>query len=427
MEDLVSYFSRITKFTPIESQIEILKAMQDISIENLVLCCGRGYSKSLLCAVTALWYADVYSEEIGRPIQVLLISGQESLYTNLDNIFHNNKDLRDKLVQSGLIKDIPREGLMLQNRSTIETVLPTNRRIRGNRCDILIIDEVCLIKDEVIKDAALPVVSGDINKVILISTPSVDTSYFIEVITNPEKYNYILKQYSSEIVPWMSKSIQRLKTTLTPEAYAREVQARIPSKSERSYFSKKMLDKVFIECEAHKEGRPDSWLEIGIDLGYGLPNVTALTIVEKRRSSNKIKIIYQQTWKRFNAEEITKVCKEYNAKIVKCDSMPKELFDTLKSYYPKLVAVESRLYKEDLLTQLQTSIRTGEIIIPKPHFLKLYSELVKYRPHKRSGDNLVDSLAIAVFRIPWEIKETPSGVHFPKKPWIVFPDRNRRY
>ena len=420
METLVNYFNRVTGLTATKEQVEVLENLADITIQNVAICAGRGFSKSLMCAVTALWFADVYADHIGRPIAILLVSGQDAMYSNLDNIFHRNKDLRDKLVQSGIVKDVPKEGFMLRNRSTVETVLPTSRRVRGNRCDILIIDEVCLIKDEVIKDAALPVVSGDISKVILISTPSVDTGYFIDVITSPEKFSFVLKQYSSEVCPWMRKSIERLKTTLTHEAYAREVQARIPSKAERSFFSKKMVDKCFIECEAHRENRPDSWLEVGIDLGYGLPNVTCLTTVEKRRSSNKIKVVYQETWKRFNAEEISNVCKKINPKIVKCDSLPAELFNSLKSYYPKLLFIESRLYKEDLLTQLQTAIRTGELIIPKPEFMKLYQELVKYRPKKRAGDNRVDSLALAIFRVPFDIKETPKGVHFPRKPYIRF-------
>ena len=95
METLVNYFNRVTGLTATKEQVEVLENLADITIQNVAICAGRGFSKSLMCAVTALWFADVYADHIGRPIAILLVSGQDAMYSNLDNIFHRNKDLRD--------------------------------------------------------------------------------------------------------------------------------------------------------------------------------------------------------------------------------------------------------------------------------------------------------------------------------------------
>lgn len=407
-EEIVDYFKRITRLVPTKEQVDVLNNLADTDIKNLCLCCGRGFSKTMLSAVATLWFADVYSDAIGRPLEILLVSSQERMYTHLENFFRDNVDLKQKLVQTGVVFVLPRNGFQLKNLSVINTSLATQHSIRGNRADVIFVDEACLIKDQIYHDSILPCSTGDIAKVVILSTPSNPKGFFIDIVDSPKKHNFVLKSYTSEVCPWQVVSNARLKKELSPHAYATEVLARPPTKSERAYFSSVDIDTCIIPCEPNREGKEYSRLEAGIDFGYGKPNVTALLITEKLGS--KRKIIYLKTWKSFNAEELGDLINSFKPAFVKADSMPKEFIKNLQPYCKqKIYPIDAKIHKDWMLEQLQSRVRLHQLVIPHSYFVELVQELKRYHKGKRAGDNRVDSLALSCYE-----PETPLAEEGPR-------------
>lgn len=414
MENIVSYFRRITKLEPTKEQIEALEALADISIKNLCLCCGRGFSKSLLCAVAALWFADVYADSIGRPIKILIISSQKELYGHLNNFFRDNEDIDKRLIQHGIFDKVPVEGFELNNRSIVDTCSPTSQAIRSRRVDIVFIDEACLVQNEVFYKAALPVLTGNICRVVLLSTPSED-NFFVDISSDPNKYDYKLIQYSSEVCPWQEESNKRLKKTLSKQAYATEVLARLPKPSERSFFNPKTVLRCFQDISSEPEKTYGSMILAGIDLGFGLPNNTVISITEKKKS--KVKLIVQVVMKGLDLEKLSQLLRTYNPMKIKVDSKPPELLrlirEGLPEYKNRLRIIDATTRKKQILTQLQTLINSGNLAIPKEN-VSLKLEFERYHLHKRSGDNRIDSLALAIFESFETEIQSPRCVYFPK-------------
>jgi hypothetical protein len=342
------------------------------------------------------------------------VSGQVRLWKHLNDFFRNNADLKTKLAQPGIWSEIPKESFSLKNGSIVIPVIATTRSVRGHRADIIVIDESCLIQDQTYRRDILPCSTGDLAKVVLLSTPSENKGFFIDIISNPKRYGFILKQYSSELCSWQTESNKRLKATLTLEEYKREVLAEVPLESERSFFNIKMVNKCFKDISSEPEKTYGSTILIGIDLGFGLPNPTVVTVVEKKKS--KFKVIDQSIMKGLDYEKLNELFKKYNPYKIKVDSKPVELVRILKEgcsqYKGRMKFIDAMLYKKQALTQLQTVINSQNINIPIG-FIELKLEFGRYHLKKRSGDNRIDSLALAIFESPLTEIETPNKVFGP--------------
>lgn len=407
--DIINYFKRITRFKPIPEQIEVLNALADVKIRNLALSCGRGFSKTLLSATAALWFADDYADTIGRPLEILLVSGQKRMYWHLNNFFRDNKEYfkigtsDSKLLKRGVFDMIPVDGFELKNRSVLDTALGTSGSIRSHRADITFVDEACLIKDKIYRKAILPVSTGDIAKVVLLSTPS-EKGFFTEIASNPKKHDFVLKQFSAEVCPWQKVSNARLKRVLTRSEYATEVLGRPPTAAERAFFPTKHILKCTVEDLLPEGGIREAGLDFGQVVGKNI-----LTIVEKNKSRRKV--LYQKHYRKpleECLEEISATCARYKVKVIKADSKPPEYQKLVgKSLAGILVIyVDAKYHKNRMLGQLQRHIMHHTIEWDRK-LLSLTLELKKYRRGKRAGDDRVDSLVLAVYEMPYSTK--PKG------------------
>jgi hypothetical protein len=418
MIPIVEYFKMVTKFTPTQEQVEVLEALVDVESKNLCLCCGRGFSKTMLCALASLWFADQYSDSIGRPLEILLVSGQMRMYQHLNNFFRANPNIKARLLQSGVFSEIPEHGFELDNHSIVDTALATSKAIRSHRADIIFVDEACLVKDDVFRQAILPVSTGDIAKIVILSTPSEPQGFFIDVLNNPIKYGYTVKHFSAETCPWQTVSNERLKKTLSPMEYLIEVKAQIPGREERAFFTRKDITKCILSVEPVAEDRERSSLEAGIDWGYGSINQTVLTITEK--IGIKRKIIRQKVWRDVDFTDLANSLRGFSGTI-KADSKPPEfkgkLEQCLKGVH--IHYLDMLFHKEACITQLQTKVRMHQLIIPDGDFVDLIREMVNYRRGKRAGDNRVDSLAISCY-------EPKDALEKPMCGRVTFPDPYKR-
>ena len=410
LQDIIEYFKRLTGLTPIPEEVELLKNLADVSIKNQAISCGRGFGKTLASAVVSIWFADEYSKEIGKPVNILLISSQAEMYDRIDRIFRDNPDLTKRLRIQGITREIPAEEFEFEDtRSRVSRHKTTSKSIRSHRADICILDECAGIPKEVII-IAQGCLTGDLNKVIFISTPF-KNSYFNEIVSEPDKHDFKLNSYSSEICPWQAITVDRAKKTMTPQEYASEIIGRCPKKSELQLFTNTAIDKCCKESVL-KEGGPQSRLEAGIDWGYN-PCSTALVITEK--IGVRRKILYAKTWHKKPIEviapEICDLLHKFDVDIIKADAMPAEYQGWLEKFTNKKINyIHGKMHKESMTGQLKRKIQQNTLEIPAAQ-KNLIIELRRYHRDKRTGDDLVDALCFSLYE-----PETPL---FGGKPQVV--------
>ena len=408
--NIVEYFKFITKLEPIPEQVELLNSLVDIIIKNLAVSAGRGFSKTLCSALAVLYFADVYADEVGHPLEILLVASQNRMYFHLNNFFHDNKEYLDaKLKQKGKFDEIPEVGFELLNGSIVNVAMPTNKSIRSNRADIVIIDEAAQVPTSIIK-AASGCLTRDICKLVLISTPHM-SGYFTDIVDKPELFNFTLKVWNSEVCPWQKTANERLKDTMTVAEYAAEVKGQVPTKAERSFFPAAQVEACYLDVEPIREGGAKSTVEAGIDWGGSSP--TCVTITEKL-SVTKRKVLACKCWSGMieqNLDEMAKLILEWKPTIIKADNKPKEYQGKLEPHIHgyKITYIDMAVHKQPMLGQLQKRIRHTQMVISRC-FFDLKKELLSYRfmtkdelglsgykGNKQDKDDRVDSLALSCY------------------------------
>jgi hypothetical protein len=411
MKDIVTYFEELTGFKATQEQIEILETLTNDNIKNLIICCGRGFSKTLLASIITLWYSEKSLES--NPIKIMLVSAQDTMWKYVNSYF-TTKTLRENLIKKGLYTEIPVEGYQLKNATEVFTKPPTNK-VRSNRTDILIIDEAADAPQEILNSASMCLTGNSPNRIILLSTPHKE-GLFTDLVREPHKFGYTLITYSSEVCPWLKETIERAKKTCSKQQYKIEIMAKIPELSELNYFPHTHLAKCVQPVECVRVF-PESSLEAGIDWGFNEP--TVLTITEK--AGIKRKTIYQKTWKHqpieILAPEIAKILKDFRMtdypNITKADSQPKEYKGWVEKYYRDLHInyVLFQDHKSSMLEQLRRRISQHTIIIPTK-LVDLVKQLRTYRSEMVKDDDLVISLALSCYEGHFESK--------PKRSMVVF-------
>ena len=391
--NIVEYFSFLTGLTPTESQKEVLRNFNDSDIHKLIISAGRQSGKTLTTACAVLWWLF----ESGQKVNILLLSAQDNiLYYHLREIFRNHPELEGELSEiSKLAKNlIPLHGFELKNGNKVFVKGITERNIRGIPSDLVIIDEACEVPNPSIL-TSLGNITGKISKIVLLSTPHVNTSLFVKWATEP-KSGFKVCQWSAEGLSWHDPTIEATKKReMASSVYAVEVLGRPATLAERAFFPNKDITKCIVPCEPTREGAGKSTVEVGIDFGYGSPNVTCFTATERLYS--KRKVLYIKTWRDFNAAEIAQLLEQYKPNLVKADSMPAEFRGRIEQHTKvKLIYVEAKVHKDAMLTQMQRRVRLHELIIPDI-FVDLIKELERYKKGKRAGDNRVDSLCLSCY------------------------------
>ena len=435
LEPLVDYFSRMEGLEPTESQVDILQCLGDPSIKSVAVSCGRGYSKTTLSSDAALWYADIYSRYINAPVDVLLVSSQDTIYTLLDRLMVKHPDLLSRLRNTGRSLSIPKKSLQFEDTwSQIFRVVPTSKGIRSRRCAVLIVDEAASLSDEVV-NIALSCPTGNINKTILISTPHREHSIFNSIVKDKPK-GWVIKQYPSTLCPWMQGTIHRLKQQMeigkySKEEWSVEVEGRVPETTELSFWNRKDIDKVLYR-NVGLLGGIDSKVLAGIDWGYGKNNrsLTALVLVEKLRS--RINVLKVSTW---NYEKVTgdqafleiaEILNQYRPFRINADSKPSEFRGKVEEYSKNLKInyvdlsktyiaensekeKESKLpfkkpqngitYRKLALNNLNNLILTRALRVDTKESL-LIEQLKNFREHMQYYDDTIQALMLAVTDFP---------------------------
>jgi len=400
------YFTQLTGYNPIDEQVDLLTFLVDDKVKNCMVSCGRGFSKTLCSSVALLWYAEKSLEE-GKPIKLMIVSPQQTMYEYVCDMF-SKTGMKEHLVQHGVYRDIPVDGFELKNGTKVFTK-PATAKVRSSRADILFIDECADVPEDVIK-SAMSCLAGDINRIILISTCH-KQGYFTERAVEPEKFGYVMKQFSSEVVPWMKQSVARAKKELTDAEYAMDVLGRPPTKEERGLFAGKHIEKCIVDGEVGRLALPNSVVEIGIDWGFD-PCATALVVREK--TNTKSVVLFCKTWKRKPIEdiapEIGKIINSFSPCTVKADAKPEHYKGKIEKYTKtRIHYIYAPEHKAMMDEQLVRIVREHRLTVSSSQ-KDLIIQMRKAKKNKRTGMDLVDALALACYEpsVPFSKQVKPN-------------------
>jgi hypothetical protein len=418
---IIEYFTYLTGLIPTEDQKTFLLDLANIDIKKQLASAGRQSGKTICSAVGVLWWIF----QSGYKVKILLVSAQDNiLYFHIREIFKQHPELVKELTSTSFLSPniIPIHGFETLNKCIVTIKGTTDRNIRGIPADIVFLDETCSIRNDAIL-TALGNLSGPISKFVLLSTPHDNKSKFIEW-ANDKDSGFIVYTWSSEGLSWHPKELQATKKReMSSAKYAVEVLGRPPLISESTFFKEKYLDKMFSEeLSDTPEYKPLNVIWGGLDTSYGEVCKISLTFIEKSKS--KMKVIFNRNFDSFNIEEIDSYVQIYKPRFFKVDSRPSDLFNLVKTYIKKtkVIEVDYAKYKRSVIEQLRTAVRTGMLSASITEFKELYKELLKYHPNKRTGDDRVDSLALAVFESAELMVDTPRCV---VGPWTNNPNYDK--
>lgn len=421
--------------------------------KNLAISAGRGFSKTSMAACAGLWFADEYASGLsqqgkGRDFEIMICSSQQRLYEILNRIFEKNKERFEynevtkkygRLKHGGVYDALMKEKAELYTKdhkhvTTFYPVMATSQGARSHRADIVIADEAAEHPRETFV-AEQGCLTGDICKLILLSTPHKVGSMFNEIVADPDKYGYKLYTVSAEKAEWQKQANARAKATLTAQEYAIEIDGRVPTADERSYFSPKHLEACIQDIEPFPEGGVNSYREVGIDWGYAATSGTTYICTEKI-GTVKRKILRICNWKEVPIENLAPTIARLIAldqpKYIKADSRPEfykhkvekhtrrtiryidasatvKNFDITSGFVGKLPTI-----KDSMMGQLQRKLREHNLIIPM-HMEGaeiLIDQIKKYRRGKATGDDYVDALAISCYEPVEGYEESHSRIVF---------------
>jgi len=435
--DIFEFAKKVFNKELIPEQKQVLKDFLNNDIKHIILTCCRGFGKSLSASLLALYLASEVSTP-QNPITVLLVSAQDEIYVKTDLFFRNNPELVNRLRVKGERYLMGLEEY--QFKDTYGRVIlkkNTSQAVRGTDVNFVIIDEAQAIDEHLITRDIIPSSKQYPNKVIMLGTPS-EIGYFVDQIKDSyhkrsKSYGYWkVISYPYTVCYWLKDKAEEDRKTMSEEDFQTEYLAKIPEEESKSMF-RKYMKKTISETTPDMIYTSDVYTVLGIDLGFGRTNVTALVLVERHRKSRKVRVLYTETLIGFDTERIKQIIKQKKPSIVVIDFKPIELAnrirnevetyckipfkntvgDTIKSNF---VYFDATNKKKGMVNEMINLMDTNNIII-SDQLEDLIKELWNFNLKKKEHRNLADALLLSCssdVTIMQALKPEPHGI-------VVFP------
>jgi hypothetical protein len=403
---IVDFFTKVTGLIPTPKQCEVLNALVDERISNILISSGRQTGKSLCCAVSAI-YLGLKSKKL-----VALVSAKTNyVFQHLQEIFSTNAGLVPYIKWQGVAAVVPKDGLELTNGSRIQLLTSSEKGVRGASASVLYLDEAELMPNETLS-SVYGNLSGAAIKLIVLGTPSSHYSRFNEILKHPQKYNFTVFHWTELDCSWHTpEELANKKSFMSTDEWQRDVEGLLSEADTKLLWDSELINRCIRETVL-SEGKPR---EAGIDGGgFGVTNrdKLSLTIIE-RIGKFKEKILLSRVWGLEDIagaySEIGRLLREYKVVLVKVDSLPVDTIERVKEVYDKskCFSVNAKFFKEECQGQLSHIIEGQGLEIPA-EYEELIQEMKSYkktgRPHY---DDRVDSLLLATYS---------NDVLFPIKP-----------
>jgi Terminase large subunit, T4likevirus-type, N-terminal/Terminase RNaseH-like domain len=241
-------------------QLEVLRCPARVRAINS----GRQAGKTRTLAVAGLY--DAFS---GPDRRILILSaGEEASKDVVAEIAR----LASSPYLSGSMIDESKAQITLSNGSTIRSVPASEKRVRGQAIDLLILDEACYIGDELWTAARFTIIARPGSKVIMASTPWGRADRFFAVSFRAGQRGedgYASFHWPSTISPLVDSSLLDLwRRTSTEREFRREVEAEWLDDS-GAYFSSAELEGALGDYDLVPPDEAEGITAVGgIDWGF---------------------------------------------------------------------------------------------------------------------------------------------------------------
>jgi len=362
---------------------------------------------------------------------------------------------------AGSVESDERHMLVLSNGSTIRSVPASEKQIRGQAVDLLILDEGCFVSEEVWQAARYTVIARPDSKVIMASTPWGRADKFFALAWRAGQRHedgYASFHWPSTASPLVDAELLAMwRASSTEREYRREVLAEWTD-SAGAFFSDAEIEAALADYELVPPERAERQRGVaGIDWGL-LRDSSAIVVLAENTGAlggDWPEHTFFCPWVheavgtpyRTFVRQVVDVAKGYRLRRIasECNGvgqMPTtELARLLRFHHGKVVAITTTATsKEDGFGRLKLLLGQGRLALPRAHpALIAQLSALEYEerdsgtlriavPERQGHDDLAMALMLAVSEA--DVASVPSAVTFelpPTEPLRTAPIDRRQY
>ena len=378
-------------FTPSQRQSEIITCfLEDDTVDEVVVCCGRQVGKTTLSMYAALV---LLLTKTGYKVGYFMPTYKQckKVFNQFVKVFKPLKHV--KINKSDLIIEFP-------NGSELQFFTAENDNCRGFTFHSIIIDEACFVKDEIYQAAIIGTVavslSNKTGKQLIVSTPKA-RNWFYDSVYKIKKGRKVFR-FTTEEGGIISKEVlEGIKSSIPTHLYNNEYMGEFADEGTGLF--------QYNECVL----TPTDLQGVIAGLDFGIKDdSTVLTVLNKHGQMIVCKSWVNKDWQDILKEVKTELVK-HGSPIVYCETngigqMP---YTELKKIYSNARSwITSAKSKTDIINSLSTAFVNKSITILPIDEVKVQLDAysMNYDPKTgkmtfgaRSGfhDDIVMSLAIA--------------------------------
>lgn len=289
----IEIFARDLVGAPLfDYQLDAARNPSDITVLNA----GRQVGKSTLMAMCALHRA------FAQPGSMVLIlsAGESAAKTMLSRVAEL---MRGTILEASTVEDL-KDRIVLTTGSTIRCLPASERAVRGESVDLLILDEAAKQPADMWSAAAWTTVARPGSRVIMASTPWSQNHWFHRayIAGQAKRDGYYSYHWPSTTSPLMNtERLEQLRATMTTHQYNAEVLAEW-SEDVGAYFSTAELDACVADYTLTPPDKAYGQLAVaGLDWGrvhdaQAVTLLAALDDQELNKATHPEETIYYIPW-----------------------------------------------------------------------------------------------------------------------------------
>jgi len=377
---------------PHKGQINVLKAISDREIRDIVLVCGRRWGKSFIMGYSAV-------REMLLPNRKVWIVAPTTDLTQ--KVFTYIIQFISKLYEAGeyQITTKPYPKILMANGSQIECKTADNPvSLIGDEVDVLIIDEAARLAPMTYERELAATTMTRKGRTIFISTPKGKNWFwlkYLQVKGNDDGFVYNAPSSDNELNT--AEELDKIKRTVPEGLWRQEYQAQFVDSGTELFKSEHIKEITNEPKDCYEPPRFDHRYVLGVDLGKSL-DWTVLTMVDKQ--SNKV--VYWERYQKIdwvlNKDRIVSAAKKYNNAriIIDATGNGSPIVDMLTRSGLMVDAfvftgsnARTGKSKMDLLDKLSIYIQERGILIPNEQ--QLIDELEAFGQEVTDSGNIVYS------------------------------------
>lgn len=390
----LSFFRALTGNIPSNDQTEFLRDIPNLDIPKMVVCAARGSGKTYTLAVVALWYCLILSKSLNRPVTVIVLAGSleqsNKLYALAREFISKTQWVHEEVSRSIKTSTTFKDG------SELKILTASEKAIRGQHGDLLIIDEAVEAGTAHVKAAFQIPITSDHPRTIMSSTPHDYSSLFVDAYEKYQEYGY--KRYpiwSAINAPWISRTeieAARKRYTENDPFFQIEYLGKPVPMTGNVFPLKDITD--YVRTTEKPEWNGTNTMA-GVDWGHVAP--TVLTIVEKQGEDWVVLFSQGRSLERFEdlQDWILEVTKSFNSQVIRVDSEDEGENQRLEDKGYPVDRIIFKAKKPLMIANLRTMVEKHRIRVWEGHADLVY-QLAHYTYGQKTDDDHLDSLMMAV-------------------------------